>query len=145
MKSTFTKITIMLALAITTLSINAAAQNYQRRHFKAAFAFTAGTTQLPAGEYTLEPLNRDSSSRMFTVRNVATNQQAIIHVTPTKQKMTFDKGVASFNRYDDQSFLSLINMGDTVYSLARSKAEREAEKQLLAKAKANGQVSEVRE
>jgi hypothetical protein len=145
MKQTFTKIAMMLAIGVAVLSSNALAQNAYRRTVKVNFDFVAGTTKLPAGNYVVEPLNNSMSSHAFVVRNAATGQQAILHVSPTQKKLSVESGAISFNRYGDQAFLSMINMGESRFAIPRSKSEREVEKQFVAQAKANSQTSEMRD
>ncbi|NOT61324.1 MAG: hypothetical protein HOP19_13990 [Acidobacteria bacterium] len=148
MKNTITNLlkTTMLGAAITigVLAAQASAQDMFRRTVEIKFDFTAGTQQLPAGKYTIEPLNRTAGNKVFVVRNNQTNEQAIVAVTATNRMQTLENAALSFNRYGDQSFLSHINMGDNKYVVLRTKAEREAEKAYVARVKAQEHTSEIR-
>lgn len=147
--NTFTKLMpqIMLAAAITvaTLSSHASAQDVFRRNVEINFAFTAGNTNLPAGKYTIEPLNRDSSKHLMVIRNNQTNEQAVVPVIATNKMRVMDSAALSFNRYGNQSFLAQINMGDNKFAVLRTKAERDTEKAFVAQAKAGDHTSEVRD
>ena len=139
-----TKMMLGAAIAVAMLSSHASAQDLTRQKVEINFDFTAGTTHLPAGKYTIERLNRDTT-RLMIIRNNQTNEQAIVAVTATNQKMPVNNAALSFNRYGDQSFLAQINMGDSKFSVLRSKAERNTEKAFVAQAKAADRTSEVRD
>jgi hypothetical protein len=149
MKNTYTnifsKLMLGAAIAVATLSSSASAQDMFRRTVEISFDFTAGATQLPAGKYTIEPLNRAAGSKMFVVRNNKTNQQAVVSVTAANRMQVLESAALSFNRYGDQSFLSHINMGDSKFVVLRSKGERNTEKAFVAQAKAADHTSEVRD
>ena len=140
----FTKLMMGAAIAVAMLSSNASAQDSFRRQVEIKFDFTAGATHLPAGKYTIERLNRDTT-RLMIIRNNQTNEQAIVAVTATNQKMPVNNAALSFNRYGDQSYLAQINMGDSKFSVLRSKAERNTEKAFVAQVKAQDHTSEVRD
>ena len=82
---------------------------------------------------------------MLVMRNVATNDQAILPVMATAQQLPLANAAISFNRYGAQSFVALIKMGDTRYAVARGKAEKNAERAFVAQTKGQIQTSEVRD
>jgi hypothetical protein len=88
------------------------------------FAFSMGTTQLPAGPYIAER----SSQGVVRLRNTANWKSCVSLVSTGQLKRDIQRPQLVFHRYGDKYFIAKIwdGQSDTAYQFPKSKAEREA-------------------
>lgn len=95
---------LSLLLAVTAASVQAQST---RSTINIPFSFTVGQKTLPAGEYTVEPIRRDSHN-VWLVENKSAHASVLFTTIPVWTSKTQESTKLVFNRYDDQYFLSQI-------------------------------------
>ena len=125
-------ITSLAAIVIGTTSVLNAQALETRANVP--FAFTAGTTTLPAGTYNLSTLPGHTDAFMI---------RSLLHgvIILSQQSGSSRKDVAPalvFDRYADQYFLREIRLPDSVaFELPRTASENAAAKRIASGAKAD--------
>lgn len=126
----FTMLSLLLVLA--TASVNAQSK---RSFINIPFSFTVGDKTLPAGEYTITPITRDSYN-VWQVESRSRDKRVLVTTIPMWDSKTPDEPSLVFNKYDGQYFLSqILTTGDNSgrvlrmrrleRALAKSASERE--------------------
>jgi len=98
---------LSLLLVLTTASVNAQSK---RSFINIPFSFTVGDKTLPAGEYTIAPIRRDSHN-VWQVESRNRDKSVLFTTIPVWDSHTPDETNLVFNRYDGQYFLSQILTG----------------------------------
>jgi len=98
---------LSLLLVLTTAAVNAQSK---RSFINIPFSFTVGDKTLPAGEYTLAPIRRDSHN-VWQVESRNRDKSVLFTTIPVWDSHTPDETNLVFNRYDGQYFLSQILTG----------------------------------
>ena len=98
---------LSLLLVLTTASVNAQSK---RSFINIPFSFTVGDKTLPAGEYTIAPIRRDSHN-VWQVESRNRDKSVLFTTIPVWGSNTPDETNLVFNRYDGQYFLSQILTG----------------------------------
>ncbi|HEY3039732.1 MAG TPA: hypothetical protein VGJ66_13415 [Pyrinomonadaceae bacterium] len=93
-----------LLLVVTAVSVHAQSK---RSIINIPFNFNVGQKTLPAGEYTVEPLRKDSQT-VWLVENRSQHASVLFTTTSVWTSETKEETKLVFNRYGDQSFLSQI-------------------------------------
>jgi len=127
--------TLMMLVVLVTLGASAAqaqTNNPQRVIANIPFAFTVGTTSLPAGKYAISVVNPSSDRTVLRIRSVDGHASAMI-LTNRVNSRPADHAKLVFDSYDDRYFFMQAQMAGEVTSLAaiHSKSER---KQMIANA-----------
>ena len=107
-----------LAIAILALVVNVNAQNKTKADVP--FSFDLGGKALPAGTYTVEPIN----SQAIAVRNVETRKAALIN-TESAERRDSQSPKLVFHKYGDTYFLYEVwngsNLGMEIPESGREK------------------------
>jgi hypothetical protein len=93
-----------LLLVVTAASVHAQSK---RSSINIPFNFNVGQRTLPAGEYTVEPLRKDSHT-VWLVENRSQHASVLFTTTAAWTRETPEETKLVFNRYDNQNFLSQI-------------------------------------
>lgn len=86
------------------------------------FGFNVGATALPAGDYELQRLNRET----MVIRGLDNRQTALALTMATDGNSGEGEASLVFNRYGQDSFLSEILTPEGARAVLKSKAERRA-------------------
>ncbi len=104
-KRTFYILTMFsLLLVLTAASVQAQSQ---RSSINIPFSFNVGQKTLPAGEYTVEPIRKDSQN-VWLVENKNGRANVLFTTIDVWSSKTQEETKLIFNKYDDQYFLSQI-------------------------------------
>jgi hypothetical protein len=95
---------LSLLLAVTAVSVSAQSR---RSNINIPFSFNVGDKILPAGDYTVEPLRRDSDT-VWLVENKSDSDSVLFTTSSVWSSEPQEGTKLIFNRYDDQYFLSQI-------------------------------------
>ena len=132
-KQAFTMFAMLsLLLVLTTASVNAQSK---RSFINIPFSFTVGDKTLPAGEYTIAPIRRDSHN-VWQVESRSRHKSVLFTTLAVWESETPDETSLVFNKYDGQYFLSqiltggdnsgrVLRMRRSERALAKSASERE--------------------
>ena len=126
-------LSLAIAVLITASSICTQAQsrNRQRLIIEVPFAFNAGNTQLPAGEYNVSIVNPSSDRSVVLIKSSDGQSSALLSTTDIIGWSTSSARLV-FRRYDSRYFLAQVWMASeaTGMSAPNSKAEKSLRKQL---------------
>jgi hypothetical protein len=120
---------VFVAASLFVLSIVVAAQVAKADEpmlVNIPFAFVAGNTTLPAGEYRVQKLDGNSAVLLIRCSDASTAAMALSNTTQAKKIQTQSKLV--FKRYDNRYFLSQVWAEGSIRGreLLKSRAEKEA-------------------
>lgn len=134
----YTTITIAIMMFMAVATITAEAQVFGSKQVRARipFAFNAGKTTLPAGEYTITVLNPSSDRKVLQIRSKDRRLSALIHTTDLTTNNAEDTKLV-FNRYGDTYFFAHAQMaGDsTTWTALKTSAERNKEHEIAGSAR----------
>lgn len=124
----------MMFMAIVTITAEAQSQGSQKMRARIPFAFNAGKTELPAGEYTITVLNPNSDRKVLQIRSAGGKLSALIQ-TSELDTNTAEQTKLVFNRYGDKYFFAQAQMAgeSTTLAAVRSSVERNEEHALASK------------
>ena len=126
-------LSLATAVLITASSIGAQAQsrNRQRLIVEVPFAFSAGNTQLPAGEYNVSIVNPSSSQSVVLIKSSDGQASVLLRTNDIIGRGT-SRAKLLFRRYDSRYFLAQVWMASESTGMAapNSKAEKSLRKQL---------------
>jgi len=105
MKKQVLGIVTMLTLVLMLTAASVHAQSTRTR-INIPFSFTVGQETLPAGEYTVEPLRRDSNTT-WLLQSKTGNHGVIVITSAGRESRTEDTRLV-FHKYDNEYFLSQI-------------------------------------
>lgn len=119
------KVTIMRAIMLATSLLASLGYAQERKTIRVEipFAFRAGNTQLPAGEYVVW---QNPASSYVALAATSGNARAALFGNPSEAQ-TRDDATLTFHRYGDKYFLAEIRSTCPVH-LSKSAAERETER-----------------
>ena len=125
---------VMMFLVAVTITAEAQAQGSQKMRARIPFAFNAGKTELPAGEYTIAVLNPNSDRKVLQIRSADGKLSALIQ-TSERDTNTTEQTKLVFNRYGNRYFFAQAQMAGETTTLAavRSSAERNEEHAVASK------------
>jgi hypothetical protein len=120
---------VFVAASLFVLSIVVAAQVAKADEpmlVNIPFAFVAGNTTLPAGEYRVQKLDGNSAVLLIRCSDASTAAMVLSNTTQAKKIQTQSKLV--FKRYDNRYFLSQVWAEGSIRGreLLKSRAEKEA-------------------
>jgi hypothetical protein len=134
------QITITLVSLLVVIGITAVASAQGRSVVvKVPFAFVAGNTTLPAGEYVITRATRNSE-KMLLIRSVNGRASAVIQTNAVERRAVSDSAELHFARYDDRYFLAQVwTPGSSAgRELPRSRREKEIEEKMVASRSGDG-------
>lgn len=137
-----TRAMLMLSLmALAVMLSSRVAQAQDRVIANIPFDFAAGSTKLPAGEYTVKVVE---ATRMLLVQNTADPHASLFIPANTAEANQIQTGSKLvFNRYGDRYFLSQVWMEGSSRGRQLLKSKSEKEIATVAKDEAQGQVTLV--
>ena len=135
MMKTVCRITGMLALALLATQVGRAQEPVLAN---IPFAFTAGDTALPAGEYRVEKM-RDNSSAVL-IRCTEGSPAIIVMTLPASANGPQEKTKLIFHGYGNRYFLAQIWSAGSSRGLELPKSPKEKEQGLLARNETPDQV-----
>ena len=126
-------LSLATAVLITASSICTQAQsrNSQRLIVEIPFAFNAGNTHMPAGEYNVSIVNPSSDRSVVLIKSSDGHSSALLRTTDVIGLYT-SRAKLVFRRYDSRYFLGQVWMASESNGLSTpdSKAEKSLRKQL---------------
>jgi hypothetical protein len=127
MKSLFRSSVLAAAVIVLAGAHNAGAQIDNGLEFTTSFPFTVGNTTVPAGSYTITPV--DNEEQVFELRGPHESVMFVTESVRPKQGPAKDEVV--FNKYGDRYVLkSIFAAGsDTGYGVENALGERHIAKQ----------------
>lgn len=127
-------IAVMMFLAVVTITAQAQASGAQKMRARIPFPFNVGKTELPAGEYTVTVLNRNSDRKVLQIRSTDGKLSALIQTSELETNTT-EQTKLVFNRYGDKYFFALAQMAgeSTTLAAVRSSVERNEEHAVASK------------
>jgi hypothetical protein len=99
-------ISLFTVLAVVGLS-SAIAQTDLSARVEVPFSFVAGTKTLPAGEYALQPSNRDEE---VTVRNAKTGETTFVPVLTRLGQRSGEQAEAVFDVVGNEHYLAELHI-----------------------------------
>jgi hypothetical protein len=99
-------------------------------NFQMSSSFYAGNAKMPAGSYTLKPMDEDANT--FTLENSAGTHSVVLEVRQSS-KASKGKPEILFNRYGTTDYLEAVETSDgSSIDIARGAAEKLAAKKSTA-------------
>jgi hypothetical protein len=143
-----TKFGFLSVIALVTAVGSAQAQSlaYKLRA-NIPFDFVVADKKLSAGEYSIGRTRQDSDDNVLQISSVDGRGNAIRSSTPVESRVLKNKGTLVFHRYGDQYFLSQVwpAGASTGRQLAKSRSEREIERNLAANSSAGKMAKKTQE
>lgn len=139
MKNALLRMTGMLALALLATTQAVRAQEPVQANIP--FAFTAGDTALPAGEYRIEKVH--GSSHVLLIRCTEGSPAIMVPTLPAASNGPQEKTKLIFDRYGDRYFLAQIWSAGSSRGSELPKSAKEKEQGLLARNETPDQVTIV--
>jgi hypothetical protein len=122
-----------IVILITAISVCAHAQsrNRQQLFVEIPFAFTAGNTKLPAGEYNISIVNPSSDRSVVLIKSKDGRSTAVLQTTDINGRTT-SRAKLTFRQYDSYYFLAQVWMAAETTGLSgpMSKSEKSLRRQL---------------
>ena len=139
MKNALLRMTGMLALAV--LATTPAVRAQEPVVANIPFAFMAGNTALPAGEYRVEKVY--GTSQVLRIRCTEGSPAIMVAALPASSNGPQKKTKLIFNRYNDRYFLAQIWSEGSSRGSEMPKSAKEKEQGLLARNETPDQVKIV--
>jgi hypothetical protein len=114
MKSLF-KLVGASALLCLCFAIPGSAQILNGLTFTTTFPFYAGNTKLPAGAYTVRPV--DFGSDTLVIEDSTGKHSAFIDIEPTQTEPAHKSGDVTFHKYGEIDFLNRLWVGGQQYGM----------------------------
>jgi hypothetical protein len=114
MKSLF-KLVGASALLCLCFAIPGSAQILNGLTFTTTFPFYAGNTKLPAGAYTVRPV--DFGSDTLVIEDSTGKHSAFIDIEPTQTEPAHKSGDVTFHKYVEIDFLNRLWVGGQQYGM----------------------------
>jgi len=105
------------------------------------FAFTAGNATLPAGEYRVEKLERNSAVLLIRCTDPGAAAMVLTNAAQANELQSQSKLI--FNRYDNHYFLSQVWTAGSIRGRQLSKSPREKELAQVARMETKGEITLV--
>jgi len=128
-------------LVLSSMATTQVARAQEAMAVNIPFAFVAGNATLPAGEYRVQKLERNSVVLLIHCSNPRASAMVITNAAQAKKLQIESKLV--FNRYGKRYFLSQIWTAGSIRGRQPLKSLREEEIALAAKIETKGEVSLV--
>jgi len=143
-RSTLTKLGVMIALTLGITAVTASAQSYDHIMANIPFEFTVGGKALPAGAYTVRRVSVNAPY-LFVLRGKETQVIANGFANALQAGKASAQTKLVFHRYGDRYFLSEIWIdGDDVgHQLPKSRAERELSRETAGASSRPGMVAVI--
>jgi hypothetical protein len=110
-----------ISLLVLLATTSATASFFMSLEARIPFAFTAGTTALPAGTYTVNRL--DGSQGVLFIRG---RKGGVYLLSQSRESDNSEESLLVFKRYGNEYFLRAVRFsGSGGYSLPETKRERE--------------------
>jgi len=103
------------ALLCLCFAIPGSAQIMNGLTFTTTFPFYGGNTKLPAGSYTVRPV--DFGSDTLIIEDSTGKHSAFIDILPTQSASDHKSGDVTFNKYGGIEFLNRIWVGGQLYGM----------------------------
>jgi len=103
------------ALMCLCFAIPGSAQISNGLAFTTTFTFYAGNTKLPAGSYTVRPVDFGSDTLM--IEDSTGKHSAFIDIEPTQSDSNHKSGDVTFNKYGGVDFLNRLWVGGQQYGM----------------------------
>lgn len=139
MKNALLRMTGMLALALLATTQAVRAQEPVLANIP--FAFTAGDTALPAGEYRVEKVNESSAALL--IRCTEGSPAIMVATLPAATNVRQEKTKLIFHRYGNRYFLAQVWSAGSSRGRELPKSAKEKEQALAANNAAPNQVTIV--
>jgi hypothetical protein len=119
---------LMLTMALAALAVQAQSARLMKANIP--FSFTIGNQTLPAGEYTVRPVNQDSGKTALLFKSADGRTNRIVNMMTAERSATQEETVIVFTKYGESYFLSQVWTDGDRYGLAlpKSSAERQLSK-----------------
>jgi hypothetical protein len=133
----------LLGLAvITTLAVSAYAQADQRIKVHIPFDFVVSGKQLPAGDYRVRRISKDSQSALFIQSEDGRRAAMVFTQAGSREPL---RAELRFRQYGESYFLSEVSIPGTasVREIPRTKSEAKHVRELIEQAKADGDSSKT--
>jgi len=120
-----------ILIVVTGVSAQAQSRNRQQLTVDVPFAFSVGSSELPAGEYTVRVVNPGSDRAVLQFSKLDGQANALVRTTEITGWAN-KKAKLSFRHYGDQYFLAQVWMAGEAEGLATpsSNLEKNLQKQL---------------
>ncbi len=130
-----------LLLLLTCVSAHAQSGSY-RVKVNIPFKFNAGQQTLPAGEYFIERINRQTAPETLLISRADGHNSMLLRTTPEINNKRQAEAQLVFRRYGDMRFLAqLRGVDDSIdLQLPKTNAERRLERELLRRETKAGEV-----
>ena len=117
---------VLMAAAFTSAS----AQTARTIFVHVPFEFVVGEKRLPAGDYTVRPILRDSEKTLL-IRSADGRAAATIHTSDAGKRAAASQSKLVFAQYGEQYFLARVWTpgADTARALAKSRIQRSLERE----------------
>lgn len=139
-QTTFAKaLALALLLAASAVYTSASAQTARAINVSVPFEFVVGEERLPAGEYTVRRVLRDSE-RTLLVRSADGSASVTVHTNAAAARTGSGAAELVFTRHGDQHFLARLSTpgAATARAFPKSRVQRSLERELADKARRAG-------
>jgi hypothetical protein len=137
------KQSILLAglLVLSSIAATQVARAQEAMVVDIPFAFTAGNATLPAGEYRVQKMDRNSSVLLIHCWDAGASAMVITNAAQAKEPQTESKLV--FNRYGNRYFLSQVWTAGSIGGRQLPKSPKEKEGERLARNETKDEITLV--
>jgi hypothetical protein len=137
------KQSILLAglLVLSSIAATQVARAQEAMVVDIPFAFTAGDATLPAGEYRVQKMDRNSSVLLIHCWDAGASTMVITNAAQAKEPQTESKLV--FKRYGNRYFLSQVWTAGSISGRQLPKSPKEKEGERLARNETKDEITLV--
>jgi hypothetical protein len=128
-------------LVLSSMAATQVARAQEAMAVNIPFAFVAGNATLPAGEYRVETLNRNSAVLSIHCSDPSASAMVITNAAQAKELNSESKLV--FNRYGNRYFLSQVWKAGSIRGRQLLKSPREKEVAQSARLETKGEITLV--
>jgi hypothetical protein len=127
-----TRTLFALGFFLTLAAISAQAQTDSKLKGHVPFDFNVGGQTLPAGDYVIERVSRQTSQEAVLIRSADGHARVLVRMSPTQAATAPEQSKLIFSSYGERHFLSQVFVeGDRLgLELPRSTAERALRRKL---------------
>ena len=126
-------------LVLTSMAVTQVARAQESLVVDIPFAFVAGNARLPAGEYRVQKLNRNSAVLLMHCSDSSASALVITQAAQANELQSESKLI--FNRYGNNYFLSKIWSSESATGSQLPKSPREKELTKVVRIENRGQVT----
>jgi hypothetical protein len=128
-------------LVLTSMAVTQVARAQESLVVDIPFAFVAGNARLPAGEYRVQKLNRNSAVLLMHCSDSSASALVITQAAQANELQSESKLI--FNRYDNRYFLSQVWTAGSIRGRQLPKSPKEKEMAQVARIEMKGEVTLV--